>query len=125
MTIRKKLPKLVRDNVPEEIVRDNFIPVWHFADQEEYVDSLKLKLLEEFEELMTDFSKFMDGDYSELADVLDVLDCLLMEGKGPATHVGHEEVASQRTLKAKRKGKFYKHIVLENILDRRELNEND
>ena len=80
-------------------------------------------MVEEFEELMDPdhFKKFMQGDYSELADVLDVLDALLKAGTGHAHHVGHSEVARFRQLKAFEKGSFTKQIVLEDILDRSEL----
>lgn len=118
------LPKLVRDRVPEHIVRDNYVPVFHFvSSQEEYSAALQSKLLEEFEEFMEPdhFVKFMEGDYSELADVLDVIDLLIKAGTGGATHIGHPAVAEFRTLKAHEKGQFNKQIVLEDILDRSEL----
>tara|TARA_Y100000310_G_C20467758_1_gene708492 strand:+ start:422 stop:796 length:375 start_codon:yes stop_codon:yes gene_type:complete len=123
MEIKEKLPKLVRDSVPDHIVKDNLVPVFHFASEEEYVLLLQKKLREEFDELMEPqhFEKFMKGDYSELADVLDVLDCLIRAGTGEAGHVGFKVVATERTMKAHSKGRFEKQIVLEDILDRREL----
>lgn len=85
----------MRDNVPEHIVRDNLVPVFHFASEEEYLIMLQKKLREEVEEFMEPehFREFMKGDYSELADVLDVIDYLIRAGTGPAGHVGSEDVA--------------------------------
>jgi predicted house-cleaning noncanonical NTP pyrophosphatase (MazG superfamily) len=122
-SIKEKLPKLVRDRVPDHIVKDDLVPVFHFASDGEDIRLLQQKLREEIEEFMapTDFQEFMKGDYSELADVLDVIDCLIRAGTGPAGHIGSQEVAICRQEKAVMKGKFEKQIVLENIVDRREL----
>lgn len=121
--IKTKLPKLVRDKVPEHIVKDDLVPVFHFATEEEYLAMLQKKLREEIEEFMdpAHFQEFMKGDYSELGDVLDVIDCLIRAGTGQAAHVGSPEVAIHRQEKAVMKGKFEKQIVLENIVDRREI----
>ena len=39
-----KYNKLIRDNIPEIIMRDNHIPIFHTASDEEY----KLRLLGKF-----------------------------------------------------------------------------
>jgi predicted house-cleaning noncanonical NTP pyrophosphatase (MazG superfamily) len=116
-----ELPKLVRDRVPECIIKDDLVPIFHYASQDEYILFLKKKLAEEFGELMEPqhFEKFMNGDFSELADVLDVLDCLLRVG--PGGHIGSKDVAAERTQKAYLKGRFENKIILEKVMDRREL----
>jgi len=120
--IRETLPKLVRDKVPEHIISDELVPVYHFAGDEEYESFLKLKLREEVNELIDGFDEFMKGDFSEVADVLDVVNAIVMHAH--STHIGGVTVANARKAKARTKGSFDKRIILEGFLDRSKVNEN-
>lgn len=119
--IRETLPKLVRDKVPEHIISDDLVPVYHFAGDDEYVSFLKLKLREEVAELIEGFEEFKEGDLSEVADVLDVVNALMMHVHG--CHIGSGNIADERKHKALHKGSFGKRIILEGFLDRSKVNE--
>jgi predicted house-cleaning noncanonical NTP pyrophosphatase (MazG superfamily) len=59
-----KYNKLIRDNIPEIIKKDNKIPLIHKASNKEYSEKLIEKLLEEVEE----FKK--ENKEEEMADIL-------------------------------------------------------
>jgi predicted house-cleaning noncanonical NTP pyrophosphatase (MazG superfamily) len=119
--IRETLPKLVRDKVPEHIISDSLVPVYHFAGDEEYESFLKLKLREEVNELIDGFDEFVKGDFSEVADVLDVVNAIVMHAH--SVHIGGLTVANARKAKAQNKGSFGKRIILEGFLDRSKIDE--
>ncbi|AAL02734.1 MAG: hypothetical protein AB8U78_03515 [Rickettsia slovaca] len=48
------MTKLVRDLIPEIILKSGRIPVTHIAESYEYKELLKNKLLEEVEEILQD-----------------------------------------------------------------------
>ena len=97
-----KYNKLVRDKIPEYIRKKGGMPITHIADDAEYWEKLKEKLLEEIEE----FKK--DENTEEFADVLEVLDAIADYKK-----FGREEVQNVKAKKAEGRGKFKERIILE------------
>jgi len=96
-----KYNKLVRDKIPEYIKSRGGVPVMHIADDAEYWQKLKEKLLEEIEE----FSK--DESIEELADILEVLDAIAEYKK-----FNKKDVERIKEKKSKERGRFEKRIIL-------------
>lgn len=97
-----KYNKLVRDKIPEHIIKKGGAPVSHVADEKEYWEKLKEKLLEEFEE----FTK--DESAAEIADMLEVIDAFI-EHKG----FNKAEVMRLKEEKANERGRFKERIILD------------
>lgn len=97
-----KYNKLIRDKIPEIIKKNGGVPVFHIADEKEYWEKLKEKLVEEFEEFKKDESA------EELADILEVLDAIV-DYKG----FKKEEFDRIKNKKAEERGKFQKRIILD------------
>jgi len=97
-----KYNKLVRDKIPDIIRQKGEPAATHIADEAEYWQKLKEKLLEEVGE----FSK--DETTEELADILEVLDAI-------AAHKGFDmiEVKKIQAVKAAERGGFQKRIILD------------
>jgi len=97
-----KYNKLVRDKVPEYIKSKGGTPITHIADEAEYWQKLKEKLLEEIEE----FDKNEIAE--EFADILEVLDAF-------ADYKGFDRKKVQRIKekKAEERGKFKERIILD------------
>ena len=96
-----KYNKLVRDKIPEYIKSRSGVPVTHSADDAEYWQKLKEKLVEEIEE----FSK--DESIEELADILEVLDAIAEYKK-----FNKKDVERIKEKKSKERGRFEKRIIL-------------
>ncbi|MDX1535736.1 MAG: nucleoside triphosphate pyrophosphohydrolase [Candidatus Spechtbacterales bacterium] len=97
-----KYNKLVRDKIPDYIRGKNGNPVYHIADDKEYWEKLKEKLLEEVNEFIDDESE------EELADLLEVIDAIL-KYKG----FKKEEIKKIRDSKAKERGVFKDKVILD------------
>ena len=97
-----KYNKLVRDKVPEYIKSKGGTPITHIADEAEYWQKLKEKLLEEIEE----FDKNEIAE--EFADILEVLDAFA-DYKG----FDRKEVQRIKEKKAEERGKFKERIILD------------
>lgn len=94
--------KLVRDNIPEIMVKNGADPVTRVLNDEEYLKELNTKLLEEVNEYLT------DGNVEELADIEEVLRAILDVKK-----VSYAEFEEIRTQKVMKRGAFKKRIFLE------------
>lgn len=97
-----KYNKLVRDKIPEYIRKKGGNPITHIADDAEYWQKLKDKLLEEVEE----FKK--DESLEEFADLLEVIDTI-----ADYKRFNIDEVNKDRKKKAEEKGKFKDRIILD------------
>lgn len=97
-----KYNKLVRDKIPEYIRKKGGNPITHIADDAEYWQKLKDKLLEELEE----FKK--DEDIEEFADLLEVIDTVAEYKK-----FDRNEIERIKNKKAVERGKFKDRIILD------------
>lgn len=97
-----KYNKLVRDKIPEYIRKKGGNPITHSANEAEYWQKLKEKLIEEYEE----FKK--TESIEEFADLLEVVDAIADYKK-----FDRNEVEKVREKKAAERGKFKNRIVLD------------
>ncbi|MFH1767260.1 MAG: NUDIX domain-containing protein [Patescibacteria group bacterium] len=96
--------KLVRDKIPEIIERNGERPMIRIADQEEYRDVLKEKLLEEAAEFKRDETP------EEIADIFEVIDAICKEF-GFAKPI----VENLQREKKEKRGGFEEKIILEDV----------
>ena len=97
-----KYDKLVRDRIPEIIKAKGKKCKTYIADNQEYAEKLKQKLLEEVNEYLE------SGEKEELADVLEVMFALCgIEG------ISWEELEEIRKNKFNERGGFSQRIILE------------
>jgi predicted house-cleaning noncanonical NTP pyrophosphatase (MazG superfamily) len=99
-----KLPKLVRDNIPDIIRADNREPVTRILSEDEYVGELEKKLQEEVTEYI------IDKNIEELADILEVVYAL-----ASTLDATPEEVEMVRLNKKQKNGAFNNRILLDKI----------
>lgn len=101
--------KLVRDHIPEIIENDHKTCKIRILNNNEYIECLKIKLLEECHEVID-----AEGEdiKKEIADVLEVLEAL-----ENTLHIDHHEVLSIKQKKAHSNGAFDKKIYLEYVED--------
>lgn len=93
----KKSDKLVRNNIPDIIIKNGETPKTHIADDAEFKARLKDKLQEEVHEYLE------SGQTEELADILEVLYAL--DDKDTIEYL--------RKRKAEDRGTFSKRIILD------------
>lgn len=94
--------KLVRDRIPEIIIKKGGKPKIHVAGKEEYWQKLKDKLHEEVKEFIRDGSK------EEIADILEIIEAICSYKRYNKSQI--------KSLKAKRlreRGGFKKKIILD------------
>ena len=97
--------KLVRDRIPEIILKDNELPSTRILSDEEYIQELNKKLQEEVNEYLE------AENIEEMVDILEVIRAIL-EHKG----VTYEEIEEKRIKKANKRGAFKEKIYLEKVL---------
>jgi predicted house-cleaning noncanonical NTP pyrophosphatase (MazG superfamily) len=94
--------KLVRDKIPEHILKKGGTPITHIADEAEYWQKLKEKLTEE----VAEFQK--DENVEELADILEVIGAIVKyKNFSPA------ELSEVKKKKAEARGRFNGRIILD------------
>lgn len=97
-----KYNKLVRDKIPEYILSKGGTPLTHIADETEYWQKLKEKLIEEFDEFKHDESP------EEFADLLEVIDAI-----GTYKNFDRAMIEEIRKKKADERGRFANRIILD------------
>lgn len=95
--------KLVRDRIPEIITSKNKTPHYHIANDEEYRELLKDKLIEEVEEFLESQS------IEEIADIQEVIEAILLFKKR------QNDIHKIKSDKAESRWKFEKRIILEKV----------
>lgn len=98
--------KLVRDNIPEIIENDGKKSVIEIMDENEFIEELNKKLIEEMNEYIE------DENIEEIADVLEVIHGIL-----GAKGVSFEEVEKTRLRKKQERGGFGKKIKLVKVIE--------
>ena len=86
--------KLVRDNIPDIILKDNELPSTRILSDEEYIKELDRKLMEEVNEYLE------NDNIEEMVDILEVIRAIL-----DYYNVTYEEIEEKRIKKAKKRGK--------------------
>ena len=100
--------KLVRDRIPEIIQADGHQPVTHVLGTDQYRAALLAKLVEEAQEAQ----QAPDGELAaELADVLEVLQALVVATDGMTWDKLQELAAAKRT----QRGGFEQRLFLEYV----------
>jgi len=94
--------KLVRDNIPEIMIKNGAKPVTRILNEEEYLIELNKKLFEEVNEYLE------SGSIEEIADIEEVILGILN-----AKEISKEELENIRKEKAIKRGAFNKKIFLE------------
>lgn len=104
--------KLVRDNIPDIIRRDNAEAITRILNDDEYWEYLLKKDSEELEEVREATS--LDERKKELADKLEVI-------RAMANYNGFSisDIISEADKKRQRNGGFEKRILLEKVIDRK------
>mgnify|MGYP003416384601 FL=1 len=97
--------KLVRDRIPEIILKDNELPSTRILNDEEYIQELNKKLQEEVNEYLE------AENIEEMVDILEVIRAIL-EHKG----VTYEEIEEKRIKKSTKRGAFKEKIFLEKVI---------
>lgn len=101
--------KLVRDNIPEIIKKDNCIPYIRVLSDEEYKVELEKKLYEEYQEVLG--AKESSDRIEELADMLELIISLArLENKSI------DDVLEVAKKKSAIRGGFDKKIFLEKVV---------
>ena len=99
-----KYNKLVRDKIPEIIKNKGESVKIHIADDVEYWQKLKEKLLEEINEFAESES------IEEIADILEVIEAI-----SDFKNFDKEELQNIKNKKADERGKFKDKIILEEL----------
>ena len=97
----KEYNKLARDNIPEIMIKNGDSPVTRILSDNEYLEELNKKLLEEVNEYLS------SGDILELADIEEVLLAILN-----VKNVEREEFENKRKEKVLKRGAFKEKIFL-------------
>lgn len=101
--------KLVRDKIPEIILKNGETPLYHILDDEEYQKELINKMMEEYTEVKN--AKNREEILEECADLLEVILAYLK-----VYGYSLEDLNQARTLKRDKRGGFDKKIFLEKTI---------
>ena len=102
----KRYNKLVRDRIPENIVREGLEnPILRTLNKKEFFEAAKKKVLEEAKELVAAESEKETID--EIVDILELIDTLIAEMGIPKF-----DICTLRRKKNEKKGAFKKQLFL-------------
>jgi len=102
--------KLVRDNIPDIIEKNNEICKTRILTDEEYLIELNKKIQEELKEYLE------SGEIEELADLEEVLRAIL-----DVKNCSYEQFEQIRKRKVEKRGAFKEKIFLESVKDNLEI----
>ena len=102
----KTYNKLVRDKIPDIILKDHCLPTTRILNDEEYIQELNKKLMEEVNEYLE------AENIEEMVDILEVIRAIL-DVKGTS----YEEIEEKRIKKAKKRGAFKDKVYLEKVME--------
>jgi len=97
--------KLVRDNIPEIMIKNGATPITKILSEDEYLIELNKKLLEEVKEYLE------SKEIEELADIEEVI-LAIIEAKS----LTRDKLEEIRIKKVRKRGAFKKKIYLEKEL---------
>ncbi len=99
--------KLVRDRIPEIIIKNGGNPKIKVLDDEGYKNALEVKLLEEYKEVLAATG---NDRIEELADMLEV-----MLGLAKLEDKNLDDIISVMEIKREKRGAFVKKLFLEKV----------
>ena len=103
--------KLVRDKIPNIIKNNGGEPYTRILSNEEYIENLKKKLIEECNEVIS--VKTKEDTLEELADTLEVVRSL-----AKAIGYSYENLIDVAEKKATKRGGFEEKIFLEKVIEK-------
>lgn len=103
-TAVSELPKLVRDYIPDQIVKNNLSVMYSFADEKDSKLYLERKLVEEVIEYLESNSP------EELADILEVVFAL-----AETKEISEKQLMKIRKSKRKKNGAFKNGVILKQV----------
>lgn len=99
--------KLVRDNIPQIIEKNNQVCKTKILNDEEYLFELNKKIKEELNEYLE------SGEIEELADLEEVLRAIL-----DVKQCQYKDFEKIRKQKAQKRGAFKKRVFLQEVADK-------
>ncbi len=102
----REMNKLVRDKIPDIIISNGEKPYYHILDQKDYIKSLSIKMMEEYNEILSASSNI--EVLEECADLLEVLFAYVK-----AHDFDTEDLIKACKEKRDKRGGFDKRIFLE------------
>lgn len=102
----KTYNKLVRDKIPDIILKDNALPTTRILNDEEYIQELNKKLMEEVNEYLE------EENIEEMVDILEVIRAIL-----DYKNVSYEDIEEKRIKKAQKRGAFKDKVYLEKVME--------
>ena len=102
----KTYKKLVRDKIPDIILKEGSLPTTRILDDKEYIKALNKKLMEEVKEYLE------EENIEEMVDILEVIRAIL-----DYREVTYEEIEEKRIKKAKKRGAFKDRVFLEKVTE--------
>ena len=106
--MEKMYNKLVRDKIPLKIKLNGETPKYHTLSVEEFREAIKVKLLEEVNELLKATTK--DEMIEELADIMEVI-----EWVRKTEEITEYDVLKMKHNKYLKNGGFFERIFLESV----------
>ncbi len=104
--MKRAYNKLVRDNIPQLIKESGRKCTSRILDEKEYYDALLDKIVEEIEEYR------ISGNEEELADVYEVLDCLVQLKEYEPMHIDYLQL-----IRREKRGSFKDRVLLIDVED--------